>query len=81
MIEYFGYFAGFLTVASFLPQVIRTGKPNRCAISISDVHAAGDRLLHVDHLRDNHWIVARDPANIGMVVLNGAIAIAKVLFG
>ena len=81
MIEYFGYFAGFLTVASFLPQVIRTWKTKQ----VRDLHLGMFTLLVT---ACSMWIIygiiiGSWPViltNIGMVVLNGSLAVAKVRF-
>ena len=82
MIHYLGYFAGFLTVASFLPQVIRTWKTRRT----NDLHLGMFAILIT---ASTLWIiygfVIRDWSviltNVGMVTLNGAIAVAKLRFG
>ena len=81
MIEYFGYFAGFLTVASFLPQVIRTWQTKQ----VRDLHLGMFTLLVT---ACSMWIIygiiiGSWPViltNIGMVVLNGSLAVAKVRF-
>jgi MtN3 and saliva related transmembrane protein len=81
MIEYLGYFAGFLTVASFLPQVIRTWKTRRTG----DLHLGMFVLLVT---ASSLWIVygaiiGSWPViitNAGMVALNGALAVAKLKF-
>jgi MtN3 and saliva related transmembrane protein len=81
MIEYFGYFAGFLTVASFLPQVIRTWRSKQ----VRDLHlgmftllVTASALWVVYGVIIGSWPVIL--TNIGMVVLNGSIAIAKVKY-
>jgi MtN3 and saliva related transmembrane protein len=82
MIHYLGYFAGFLTVASFLPQVIRTWKTRRT----NDLHLGmfailitASTLWIVYGFVIHDWSVIL--TNLGMVTLNGAIAVAKVRFG
>lgn len=82
MIEYFGYFAGCLTVASFLPQVIRTWKTKQ----VRDLHlgmftllVTASALWVIYGVIIGSWPVIL--TNVGMVVLNGSIAIAKVRFG
>ena len=81
MIEYLGYFAGCLTVASFLPQVIRTWRSKQ----VRDLHLGMFTLLvTASALWVVYGIIIRSwpviLTNIGMVVLNGSIAIAKVRF-
>jgi len=81
MIEYFGYFAGFLTVISFLPQVIRTWRSRQ----VRDLHLGMFTLLVT---ASSLWIIygaiiGSWPVmltNMGMVALNGSLAIAKVRF-
>ena len=82
MIHYLGYFAGCLTVLSFLPQVIRTWKTRRT----SDLHLGMFALLvTASTLWIIYGIIIHDwpviLTNLGMVALNGAIAVAKVRFG
>jgi MtN3 and saliva related transmembrane protein len=81
MIHYLGYFAGTLTVCSFLPQVVRTWRTRKTG----DLHL-GMFLLLVT--ASSLWIVygaiiGSWPViitNAGMVALNGALAVAKVRF-
>jgi MtN3 and saliva related transmembrane protein len=81
MIHYFGYFAGFLTVVSFLPQVIRTWRSRQ----VRDLHLGMFTLLVT---ASSLWIIygaiiGSWPViltNVGMVALNGSLAIAKVRF-
>jgi len=80
-IHYLGYFAGILTVASFLPQVIRSWKTRQTG----DLHLGMFVLLVTASLL---WIVygaiiGSWPViltNAGMVALNGALAVAKLRF-
>ena len=81
MIEYFGYFAGFLPVTSFLPQVIRTWRTRQ----VRDLHLGMFTLLVT---ASTLWviygvIIGSWPViltNIGMVALNGSLAVAKLKF-
>ena len=81
MIHYLGYFAGTLTVCSFLPQVVLTWRTRKTG----DLHL-GMFLLLVT--ASSLWIVygaiiGSWPViitNAGMVALNGALAVAKVRF-
>jgi MtN3 and saliva related transmembrane protein len=82
MLKYLGYFAGFLTVASFLPQVIQTWRTRRT----KDLHLGMFALLiTASTLWTIYGIIIHDwpviLTNIGMVTLNGAIAAAKLRFG
>lgn len=82
MITYLGYFAGCLTVISFLPQVIRTWKTHHT----KDLSLAMFALLvTASSLWMVYGILIKDLpvilTNLGMVVLTGAIGIAKIRFG
>jgi MtN3 and saliva related transmembrane protein len=70
MIQYLGYFAGFLTVVSFLPQVIRTWQTRRTG----DLHLGMFALLVTASAL---WIV------YGVIIGSwpGALAFAKLRFG
>lgn len=81
MIHYLGYFAGVLTVASFLPQVVHTWRTKRT----EDLHLGMFVLLVT---ACSLWIVygaiiGSWPViltNAGMVALNGSLAVAKLRF-
>lgn len=81
MIHYLGYFAGTLTVVSFLPQVIRSWKTRQTG----DLHLGMFVLLVT---ASTLWIVYGAiigswpviVTNVGMVALNGALAVAKLRF-
>jgi MtN3 and saliva related transmembrane protein len=82
VLTYLGYFAGFLTVVSFLPQVLRTWQTRRT----KDLHLGMFGLLiTASTLWTIYGIIIHDwpviLTNIGMVTLNGAIAVAKLRFG
>jgi MtN3 and saliva related transmembrane protein len=82
MIHYLGYFAGALTVLSFLPQVIRTWKTRQTR----DLHFGMFALLvTASSLWIIYGIIIGDwpviATNLGMVALNGAIGVAKMRFG
>ena len=78
---YLGYFAGFLTVASFVPQVVRVWRTRQTdALSVGTfalIITAGVAWIA-------YGVVERDKpvilTNIGMVALNGAILTAKLRF-
>jgi MtN3 and saliva related transmembrane protein len=79
---YLGYAAGFLTVASFVPQVVRTWRTKQTeALSVGTfalIITAGLAWIA-------YGVVQRDKpvilTNVGMVALNCAILVAKLRFG
>ena len=82
MIQYLGYFAGVLTVSSFLPQVIKAWQTRQTRdLSLGMfallVTASSLWILYGTVTRD--WLVIL--TNLGMVALNGALAVAKVRHG
>lgn len=82
MIQYLGYFAGVLTVSSFLPQVIKAWQTRQTRdLSLGMfallVTASSLWILYGTVTRD--WPVIL--TNLGMVALNGALAVAKVRHG
>ncbi|HZE09610.1 MAG TPA: SemiSWEET transporter [Gemmatimonadaceae bacterium] len=82
MIHYLGYFAGTLTVFSFLPQVIRTWQSRQTrdlslGMFLFLVTASSLWIIYGVVIRD--WPVIL--TNAGMVTLNGAIATAKLRYG
>ena len=79
MIEYLGYFAGLLTVGSFLPQVIRvwqTRQTRDLSLSMFALLSTASSLWIIYGAITSDWPVVL--TNVGMVTLNGAIAAAKV---
>jgi MtN3 and saliva related transmembrane protein len=82
MIQYLGYFAGVLTVASFLPQVIRTWQTRRTGdlhLGMFTLLVTASALWIVYGVIIGSWPVIL--TNAGMVALNGALAVAKLRFG
>ena len=82
MLEYFGFIGGALTVSAFIPQVIRTWRTRRTG----DLHFGMFAILiTASTLWTIYGFVIHDWAviltNVGMVTLNGAIAVAKLRFG
>ncbi|PYO79172.1 MAG: hypothetical protein DMD63_05075 [Gemmatimonadetes bacterium] len=82
MLKYFGFIGGFLTVSAFLPQVIRTWRTRQTR----DLHfGMFAMLVTASSLWIAYGFVINDWAviltNVGMVTLNGAIAVAKLRFG
>lgn len=82
MHSYLGYFAGALTVASFLPQVVRAWRTRQTRdLSLSSfvlLMTAGS-LWMVYGAISSDWPVVL--TNAGMVTLTAALATAKVRFG
>lgn len=81
MIEYLGYFAGSLTVLSFVPQVYRSWQSRNTAdlsMSMFALLIAASSLWMVYGALTRDWPVVL--TNAGMVALNGALAVAKVRF-
>ncbi len=81
MIQYLGYFAGILTVGSFLPQVIRvwrTRQTRDLSLSMFALLSTASSLWIIYGAITRDWPVVL--TNVGMVTLNGAIATAKVRY-
>ena len=82
MIYYLGYVASFLTVASFLPQVIRTWQSRQTrdlSLGMFSLLVTASTLWILYGIFINDWPVIL--TNIGMVLLNGSIGVAKVRYG
>jgi MtN3 and saliva related transmembrane protein len=80
-IHYLGYFAGSLTVLSFLPQVIRTWKTKHTrdlSLSMFALLVTASTLWIIYGVIIESWPVIA--TNVGMVVLNGALATAKLRY-
>jgi MtN3 and saliva related transmembrane protein len=82
MIHYLGYLAGTLTVVSFLPQVIRTWQSRRTGdLSLGMftilITASSLWIVYGAVVGDMPVVIT----NVGMVALNGAIAVAKIRYG
>ncbi len=81
MIHYLGYFAGFLTVASFVPQVIRTWRTRQArdlSLGMFTLLVTASSLWIIYGAIIGSWPVIL--TNAGMVALNGALAVAKLRF-
>lgn len=79
--HYLGYFAGMLTVASFLPQVIlawRTRQTRDLSLGMFSLLIAASSLWILYGILNRDWPVVA--TNSGMVALNGALAVAKVRY-
>jgi len=81
MIRYLGYFAGLLTVSSFLPQVIRTWQTRQTrdlSLGMFGLLATASTFWIIYGIATNDWPVIA--TNTGMVLLNGALAAAKLRY-
>lgn len=81
MIHYLGYLAGTLTVLSFLPQVIRTWQTRRTgdlSLGMFVLLVTAGSLWIVYGAITADWPVVA--TNVGMVALNGTLAVAKLRF-
>jgi MtN3 and saliva related transmembrane protein len=82
MIHYLGYFAGTLTVVSFIPQVIRTWKTKNTrdlSLGMFALLVTACSLWTVYGIIIKDWPVIL--TNTGMVLLTSAIVVAKLRFG
>jgi MtN3 and saliva related transmembrane protein len=82
MIHYLGYFAGTLTVVSFIPQVIRTWKTHHTrdlSFGMFALLVTASSLWIVYGILIEDWPVIL--TNLGMVLLTGSIGVAKLRFG
>jgi MtN3 and saliva related transmembrane protein len=79
---YLGYIAGCLTVASFVPQVIRAWRTKQTgALSVGTfvlIITAGVAWVTYGVLRRDTPVIV---TNVGMIALNCAILTAKLRFG
>ena len=77
-IRYLGYFAGVLTVCSFLPQVVRAWRTRRTTdLSLATfalLITAGSLWMFYGAVNGDWPVVI---TNGGMVALNGVLAAAK----
>ena len=78
---YLGYLAGFLTVASFLPQVVRTWRTKQTKDLSVGTFAL---LITAGALWITYGVLERDRpvivTNVGMVALNCVILAAKLRY-
>jgi len=82
MIAYLGYFAGILTVSSFLPQVIRSWRTRQTrdlSLGMFTLLTTACTFWMVYGVLTSDWPVIL--TNGAMVVMNSAIAVAKVRHG
>lgn len=81
MIQYLGYFAGVLTVSSFLPQVIRTWRTRQTrdlSLGMFALLSTASGLWMIYGAFTADWPVVL--TNGGMVAMNGSLAIAKLRY-
>jgi MtN3 and saliva related transmembrane protein len=81
MIRYLGFFAGLLTVSSFLPQVIRSWRTRQTrdlSLGMFALLTTASSLWIVYGVLTSDWPVIA--TNAAMVALNGALAVAKVRY-
>jgi len=81
MSAYLGYFAGVLTVSSFLPQVIRSWRTRQTrdlSLGMFTLLTTASALWMVYGVMTSDWPVIL--TNAAMVAMNGAIAAAKIKY-
>ncbi len=81
MIRYLGYFAGLLTVSSFLPQVVRALRTRRTRdLSLEGLSllVTASTLWVVYGTITTDWPVIL--TNLGMGALNGALVVTKLRY-
>jgi MtN3 and saliva related transmembrane protein len=81
VIHYLGYFAGVLTVGSFLPQVIRTYRSRHTkdlSLGMFGLLVTASSLWIVYGAITSDWPVIL--TNGGMVAMNGTLAVAKLRY-
>ena len=81
MIRYLGFFAGVLTVSSFLPQVIRSWRTRQTrdlSLGMFALLITASSLWIVYGALTQDWPVIL--TNVAMVALNGALAVAKIRY-
>ena len=78
---YLGYLAGFLSVASFLPQVVRTWRTKQTkdlsVVTFVLLITAGALWITYGVLESDRPVIL---TNVGMVALNCAILTAKLRY-
>jgi MtN3 and saliva related transmembrane protein len=82
MLKYLGYFAGTLTVVSFIPQVYRTWKTKHTkdlSLGMFALLVTACSLWAIYGIIIKDWSVIL--TNTGMVLLTGSIGVAKLRFG
>jgi MtN3 and saliva related transmembrane protein len=80
-IQYLGYFAGALTVCSFLPQVVRAWRTRRTtdlSLATFALLITAGSLWMLYGAWNGDWPVVI--TNGGMVALNGVLAAAKLRY-
>jgi len=78
---YLGYFAGTITVLSFLPQVVRawrTRQTRDLSLGMFTLLVTSGALWMLYGALTRDWPVVA--TNAGMVALNGALVVAKLRY-
>jgi MtN3 and saliva related transmembrane protein len=81
MTTYLGYLAGFLTVVSFIPQVVRTWRTKETkdlSVKTFTILVAAGALWLVYGILTSDWPVIA--TNGGLLLLNSAILVAKLRY-
>jgi MtN3 and saliva related transmembrane protein len=82
MLKYLGFFAGTLTVVSFIPQVYKTWKTKETkdlSLGAFVLLVSACSLWAIYGIIIEDWSVIL--TNVGMVLLVGSIGVAKLRFG
>lgn len=80
-LAYLGYFAGSITVLSFMPQVLRawrTRQTRDLSMGMFALLVTAGSLWMVYGALNRDWPVVA--TNAGMVALNGALVVAKLRY-
>ena len=80
-LTYLGYFAGTITVVSFLPQVLRAWRTHQTrdlSMGMFALLVTAGSLWMVYGAFNHDWPVVA--TNAGMVALNGALVAAKLRY-
>ena len=81
LLRYLGFFAGTLTVGSFLPQVLRTWRTRQTrdlSLAMFTLLVTSGTLWAFYGVLRRDWPVVI--TNAGMVALNGALVVAKLRY-
>jgi MtN3 and saliva related transmembrane protein len=82
MLQYFGFIGGFVTVSAFVPQVLRTWRSRHTrdlSLGMVGLLVASGVLWLVYGVVIHDWPVIL--TNVGMVVLNTSLVVAKLRYG
>ena len=82
MLKYFGFIGGFITVSAFVPQVLRTLRTRHTrdlSLAMVGLLVTSGVLWLGYGIAIHDWPVIL--TNIGMVVLNTSLVVAKLRYG